>query len=130
MPSRNRFALVATIAALTLALARPATASPEETARDEIDHLLNFVAASSCTFIRNGSEYPPDKARDHLAAKFRFAGGRISTAEEFIRYLATQSSLSGEPYHVRCGRSDALAGVWLNDELARYRKATRVQAAR
>jgi hypothetical protein len=29
---------------------------------------------------------------------------------------------------VKCGKTDALSGVWLTDELARYRKATRVQA--
>ena len=99
--------------------------------KDEIDHLLNFVAASSCTFIRNGTEYPSDKARDHLASKYQFAGNRITTAEEFIKYLATESSMSGELYHVKCGKTEALSGVWLTNELNRYRKdSARVQAAR
>jgi len=94
-------------------------------ANDEIDHLLQFVAASHCTFVRNGSEYAADKARDHLADKYRFAGSRIATAEQFIEYLATKSSLSGEPYHVRCGKQDELSAAWLGAELKRYRSTPR-----
>ena len=110
-PRRTRNALLAVTASLTLAFAQAAGASSDAPAKDEIDHLLNFVAASSCTFVRNGTEYPSDKAREHLATKYQFAGSRISTAEEFIRYLATQSSMSGELYHVKCGKADALSGV-------------------
>src|SRR6478672_9719772 len=129
-PRRTRNALLAVTASLTLAFAHAAGASSGAPAKDEIDHLLNFVAASSCTFVRNGTEYPSDKARDHLASKYQFAGSRITTAEEFIKYLATESSMSGELYPVKCGNTDALWGVWLTNELNRYRKeAARVQAA-
>src|SRR5678816_1859779 len=124
-----RRALAALAATLVFALA--GVASAETSAKREIDHLLNFVATSSCTFVRNGTEYPPDKARDHLASKYQFAGSRITTAEEFIKYLATESSMSGELYHVKCGKTEALSGVWLTNELNRYRKdSARVQAAR
>ena len=128
---RIRPLLIAATAALAFALSHAAAASPQGPAQDEIDHLLQYVAASSCTFVRNGSEYAAGKARDHLADKYRFVGNRIATAEEFIQYLATKSSLSGEPYHVHCGKSDALSGEWLNAELVRYRKAPHIrQAAR
>ena len=120
----------AAAAGLALAVSTPATSSPNDATKAEIDHLLNYVAASSCTFVRNGNEYPADKARDHLAGKYRWVGGRISSAEEFIRYLATQSSMSGEPYHVKCGKTDALSGAWLTDELKRYRTAPHLQAVR
>jgi hypothetical protein len=115
-----------TLAALaaTLALALSTVALADTSAKSEIDHLLNFVATSSCTFVRNGTEYPPDKARDHLASKYQFAGSKITTAEEFIKYLATESSMSGELYHVKCGKTDALTGVWLTEELTRFRKAS------
>ena len=122
--------VVATAAGLALAVSTAATASPNDAAKVEIDHLLKYVAASSCTFVRNGSEYPAQKASDHLAGKYRWVGGRISTAEEFIKYLATQSSMSGEPYHVKCGKTDALSGAWLTDELKRYRTAPHLQAVR
>jgi hypothetical protein len=125
-----RRTLLAAAATITFALAQ-ASAAANPSPKDEIDHLLNFVAASSCTFIRNGTEYPSDKARDHLASKYQLAGSRITTAEEFIKYLATESSMSGELYRVKCGKTDALSGVWLTNELNRYRKdSARVQAAR
>lgn len=124
--SRLRRPMLAATAAAVLVLSGAATASPAD-AKDEIDHLLQYVAASSCTFVRNGSEYPADKAREHLADKYRFAAGRISSAEDFIEYLATKSSLSGEPYHVKCGKTDALSGAWLTAELNRYRSSARLQ---
>jgi len=129
-PRRARHLLAAAAATLTLALSQGAAASADGSAKEEIDHLLNFVGASSCIFVRNGTEYPSDQAREHLAGKYRFVGGRITSAEDFIKYLATGSSMSGEPYHVKCGKTDALTGAWLADELARYRKAARVQATR
>ena len=116
-------------AALAFTLSHAAVAAPGPSAKDEIDHLLSYVAASSCTFVRNGSEYPADRAREHLVDKYRFAGSRIATAEQFIDYLATKSSLSGRPYHVRCGTQDALSGPWLTAELKRYRSAPRIVGA-
>jgi hypothetical protein len=127
-PIRNT--LLAAIASIAFAASLPAAAAEPLPAKAEIDHLLQYVAASSCTFIRNGDEYPADKARDHLASKYGFAGARIATAEDFIKYLATRSSISGAPYHVRCGKTDALSGQWLAAELDRYRNAPHVQASR
>jgi hypothetical protein len=100
-----------------------AHATPDATAQREIDHLLDYVAASGCTFVRNGERYPASKARDHLAMKYRFTRGRLSTAEEFIKYLATESSESHEPYGIECGGKEQPAGAWLSEELVRYRKA-------
>ena len=125
---RSRHVLLA--AAASLAFSHVSVAGNDADARNEIDHLLNFVGTSSCTFVRNGTEYAADKAREHLASKYRFVGARISTADEFIKYLGTGSSMTGEPYHVKCGKTDLLSGVWLGDELARYRKVARTQATR
>jgi Family of unknown function (DUF5329) len=109
------------ILALAAVCVSPVRADPAPAARVEIDHLLAFVAASPCTFIRNGSSHPGPAARDHLAGKFQSVKGRIGTAEEFIRYVATESSMSHEPYKVKCGATEMPAGVWLADELRRYR---------
>ncbi len=130
MPRPIRNALLAAAATVTLGVWQTAAASSESSAKAEIDHLLEFVGTSSCTFVRNGTEYAPDKAREHLAGKYKFVGSRITSAEDFIKYLATGSSMSGEPYHVKCGKTDALSGVWLADELRRYRKTPQLQAAR
>ena len=125
--TRLRHVLLAAAAACAFASASAASASPQDAAKDEIDHLLQYVAASSCTFVRNGTEYPAAQARDHLETKYRFVGGRITSADDFIKYLATGSSVSGAPYHVRCGQTDQLSGAWLTAELARYRSQPRLQ---
>jgi len=109
-----------------VALTTSAHADPGAIPQAEIDHLLAFVGTSQCAFIRNGSSHPPTEAREHLASKFSFAKGRISTAEEFIRYLATESSMSGEPYRVKCEGKVIPAGAWLADELQRFRKVSAV----
>jgi hypothetical protein len=108
--------------ALSLAGTGSARADPDVVGQAEIDHLLVFIGASSCTFVRNGTPGTATQARDHLAGKYQFAKGRISSAEEFIQNLATQSSVSGQPYVIRCGKNEQPAGVWLVEELRRYRK--------
>ncbi|MBC7657628.1 MAG: DUF5329 family protein, partial [Frankiaceae bacterium] len=37
----------------------------------------------------------------HLRLKWKNAGTRVHTAEDFIRYCATGSSMSGKPYQIR-----------------------------
>jgi hypothetical protein len=88
---------------------------------DEIQHLLDYVGGSGCTFVRNGLESDAAAAREHLRAKYDYAKGRVSSAEDFIRLVASRSSLSGEPYVVRCGSSRSLSADWLTTELHRYR---------
>ena len=130
-PSRPRPVLrLAQLGVLTLALAAGvAAAEPDAQAQREIDHLLEFVGTSSCTFVRNGEPHPAADARDHLASKYRFARSRITTADEFIRYLGTASSSSGEPYKIVCAGKEGPAGAWLSGELERYRKVTAQRAS-
>ncbi|HKU87319.1 MAG TPA: DUF5329 domain-containing protein [Casimicrobiaceae bacterium] len=109
------------------ALSSALFANPDASAQREIDHLLVFVAGSSCTFVRNGTDYPAQKASEHLAGKLQYTASRITSAEDFIRDLASRSSVSGQAYRVKCGEADMPAGVWLTEELHRYR-ASRVRA--
>ncbi len=120
--------ICAVFAALVVgvALTTSAHADPNAIQQAEIDHLLAFIGTSQCAFIRNGTSHPAAEAREHLTGKFNYAKGRISTAEEFIRYLATESSLSGEPYRVKCDGKVIPAGAWLHDELQRFRKVSAV----
>jgi hypothetical protein len=53
------------------------------------------------TFIRNGSEYDGKKAAEHLRIKLKNAGGKVKTAEDFIRLCASKSYVSGKPYIIR-----------------------------
>jgi len=130
-PSRPRTLLrLAQVGALAVALAAGvAAAEPDAQAQREIDHLLEFVGTSNCTFVRNGEAHPAADAREHLASKYRFARSRIGTADDFIRHLATASSSSGEAYKIVCAGKEGLAGPWLTGELERYRKATAQRAS-
>ena len=107
------------VAALCGLLATSAQA--EESVELEIDHLLNTVAASGCIFIRNGKEHAAEDARDHLAMKRKRGKRYYSSTEEFIERLASSSSWSGKPYHIRCGDSERPAQDWFTAVLEEYR---------
>ena len=77
---------------------------PARDAREQsrIDYLFASLASlKGAVFIRNGSEYDAAKAQDHLKQKLNYAGDRVKTAEQFIEYCATQSSMSHKPYQIR-----------------------------
>jgi NADH:ubiquinone oxidoreductase subunit B-like Fe-S oxidoreductase len=50
---------------------------------------------------------------------------RIKSTEDFIRYAATQSSLSGQPYQVSCGGIEMPTAEWLMEALVRFREKKR-----
>ncbi|HVJ74465.1 MAG TPA: DUF5329 domain-containing protein [Casimicrobiaceae bacterium] len=114
-------------AVLAFVAAPAASAAPDATASREIDHLLAFVAASPCRFVRAGSEHPGPEARDHLQRKLGAARSMLSTADQFIDYVATGSSLTGEAYKVRCGSRELTSKEWLHGELDQYRKAAKTK---
>jgi len=97
-------------------------ANAEDTMNVEIDYLLDTVAASGCVFIRNGSEHDAESARDHLNLKRRRGKRYFSSADEFIDRLASSSSWSDKPYHIRCGEEEQqLAKEWFTAVLEDYR---------
>lgn len=111
----------------TLVLAAPAL--PAEPMQ-EIRALIARVAASDCRFYRNGEWHDAEAAADHLASKLRVARwlGRTGSAEDFIAQAGSQSSISGEPYRVRCGSDEARPSAgWLR-ELLRAVRATHDEA--
>lgn len=99
-------------------------ATPDASADREIRHLLEFVGASSCTFIRNGDPHASKDAAEHLAMKYERAQSRLATAEQFIEKVASQSYLTGREYRVQCaGRAEMATADWLRAELAAARVA-------
>jgi hypothetical protein len=104
-----------------------ARAAPPPAAQMEIDYLLAHVGASGCEFYRNGSWYDGPRAQAHLRVKYDYLAARnlVRSAEDFIDKAATKSSLSGQPYQIRCAGYAAVASnQWLRDALARYRVQT------
>lgn len=94
-------------------------------AKEEISHLFSYLETSGCEFYRNGSWHTGKDASAHLKKKYQYLLDRklVSSAESFIERAAKKSSMSGQPYMVRCDKQGAVeSGAWFSAELARYRQ--------
>jgi hypothetical protein len=110
---------------LAVAALPAARAAPPATAQTEINYLLRLVQTSGCEFYRNGTWFDASKAQTHLREKYQFLAqaDRIHSAEDFIEQAATKSSLSGQPYQVRCGGGEPVTtNQWLRAALVALRK--------
>jgi hypothetical protein len=111
---------------LCVLFAAPAVARQDiETRR--IEYLISSVAdLHGATFIRNGDEYSAAQAAAHLRLKLDRAGARIKTAEQFIAFCATGSSISGQKYRIRLADGRTLdTAEFLRGKLALYQAAER-----
>ena len=94
---------------------------PEEK-RAEVTHLLEFVKTSSCKINRNGSVHHGVKAVKHIQKKYDYFRSDIKTTEDFIKYSASKSTMSGREYMAECpGKKPVKTQVWLLKELNRFR---------
>lgn len=110
-----------------------AHAAPPAIAATEINYLLDFVDRSGCKFYRNGSWYDSHRAQSHLRVKYDYlvARDRIKSAEDFIDQAATQSSVSGEAYQIRCEAGPTVpSNRWLRTALSDYRSSREHPALR
>jgi hypothetical protein len=115
----------AAIFATLVSSAPMAMAQAPATAAQEITYLLDAVGNSHCDFKRNGNWYDSVKARAHLQQKYAYLEKRklAPTAESFIERAGSTSSMSGQPYQIRCpGAAPVNSAVWLTEQLARFRK--------
>jgi len=81
---------------------------------EKIEGLLaRLESMDDMVFIRNGKEYRSKEATEHLRLKWRTAGARIRTAEDFIKFCGSKSSTSGKVYRIRFadGRMENSADV-------------------
>jgi hypothetical protein len=111
------FAIACVVLVGGQAPAVPSTSTPED-----IQYLLDAIERSGCEFYRNGSWYAAPEARSHLASKYRQVDKRqpVRSAEDFIGWVGTRSSMSGEPYRVRCPGSDEMTSAeWFRRALER-----------
>jgi hypothetical protein len=117
----SQWLIAAGIGLTAVVLDAQAQTPPQAT--QEINSLLDFVEHSECRFVRNGSEYPGPQARAHLEKKLEYLEeqNRVNSAEDFIELAATQSSMSGLAYEVRCPAGVQPASLWLKTELQRQR---------
>jgi hypothetical protein len=95
----------------------------EDSTTNEINHLLNYVKTTKCTYIRNGDSYKGPKALSHIQRKYDYFIDDIKSSEDFIRLSATKSTMSGKRYHIKCpNQPEVESAKWLLDELSHYRK--------
>ncbi|MBD3671137.1 MAG: DUF5329 domain-containing protein [Gammaproteobacteria bacterium] len=88
----------------------------------EVDYLLEYVAQTDCTIIRNGTRHDADEAVSHIQQKYEYFRDRIDSTESFIEYAASRSTLSGRDYQVDCpGQAIQTTSQWLRDALSAYR---------
>lgn len=120
---RKLLTLLALVGALLLSSVALAKTPPAEVRK--IEALIAAVESRpDAVFIRNGSEHDAKAAADHLRLKWRSAGNRIQTARDFIRYCATQSSMSGRKYRIRFKDGHEVeSAVFFEAELQRIEKA-------
>jgi hypothetical protein len=93
-----------------------------ESLDESIKYLLDYVAKSDATFIRNGQTHTPQEAVNHIKAKYEHFKSEIKTPEDFIRLSASKSLLTGQPYLVRTrdGKEMQL-DAWLTAALKNHR---------
>jgi hypothetical protein len=96
-----------------------------ETAKQEIEQLLNKLESSNCQFNRNGSWYTSKEAKTHLQKKLEYLvdKGEITSSDQFIELAATKSSMSGKHYYVQCaGAPQTESNIWLSSQLKQIRQ--------
>ncbi len=109
---------------MTLCSLPAAHAAPPAAAMVEINYLLGLIEQSGCEFYRNGTWYDAQQAEAHLRGKFDVlaASDQIKTAEDFVEKAASNSSISGRPYQIRCAGAAAMrTNQWFSAALTRFR---------
>ncbi len=115
---RSFLVSVTALLALSASAASAALPAHEQT---RIEKLIHFVETrKGIKFIRNGTEYDCADAAQFLRGKLESMGHEVTTAREFIERIASKSSMSGQPYHVKFADGKTmLASQFLSEELRR-----------
>ena len=108
---------------LSVFISGPAYADVPASQVGEVAHLLNFVTTSQCVIDRNGDKYSGVEGVVHIQRKYDYFRDEIKSAEDFIRFSATKSTMSGKYYTVICpGEKSIKTEDWLLVELKRFRE--------
>jgi hypothetical protein len=90
--------------------------------KDEINHLLSFVSSTQCQYERNGKKHNGREAKAHIQKKYDYYANDIKTTEDFIKYSATKSTMSGKYYQIHCDKMPVMNSQdWLLNELKAFR---------
>jgi len=85
----------------------------------KIDRLLEVIAGSDLTFIRNDQEWSGEMFATLLRDKYEYSGTRYASLSEFIEKVASRSSTTGKPYLVKLPSGDIVdVDTWLRKQAA------------
>ena len=110
------------ISFVVLALFSGVVNAQDDIEKKKIDFLLSSVEnIKGAKFIRNGKEHDGKEAAEHLRSKLKSAGGKIQTADDFIRLCASKSLISGKPYMIRSsdGKTEN-SEIYFREKLKEY----------
>ncbi len=69
-----------------------------------------------------GTRHPAAEGVSHIEKKYNYFRDDIESTEDFIKYSATKSTMSGDYYTVSCpGKKTIKTKDWLLSELQRFR---------
>jgi hypothetical protein len=89
----------------------------------EVDHLIEYIRNTPCLLERNDKKYTGKEVIKHILKKYDYFRDEIKSTEDFIKYSASKSELSGKLYVAYCeGRKPVEGNTWLMGELTNYRK--------
>jgi hypothetical protein len=99
-----------------------ATASqPPDDPEPTVLYLIDVVAKSEQTFVRNSRHYSGTQAAEHLRRKYNHLRERIGSTDDFIELAASRSMITGKPYLAidSAGRARPVS-EWLRQVLSDY----------
>ena len=74
---------------------------PTLTEKEKIEALISSIEhLKNAKFNRNGSLYDASAAATHLRMKWKKAGDKIKTVQDFIEQIASKSSITGLDYKI------------------------------
>jgi hypothetical protein len=76
--------------------------------RAKIEYLIERLRESHLTFYRNREPHTGKEAANHVSMKRFRAGGLVKTARDFIKYIASRSSQTNQPYMVRLANGEMM----------------------
>jgi hypothetical protein len=102
MQTGNTFIFTIILMLLTGVSYLPEAGARQISEKEKIEFLISYVESlPGAVFIRNGKSHTPAEAAGHLRTKLRSSRRCMSTAEDFIKLCASQSSITGRNYIIR-----------------------------
>ena len=94
---------------LPFCVSSPLSAAPSPDEALKIESLLLLLSEQTgVQFYREGSHFTAVQAAHFLRKKLQSRAESISSLNDFIHLIATQSSTTGRPYHVRFDTGESL----------------------